>query len=239
MKPRAWLFLGLAFAVAATCVRLGIWQLARFEERRGRNAEIRAGLKQPPMDITATLASETPPLYQRVTLSGQLDSEHEIVLTARTLNGQPGVHLVTPLIPPNGGGAVLINRGWIPAETRKLPERRRYERSGEVTLEGITKPSVSSPSFFFLGERPTPSLGQPIQGWRTVEISAIEAQMPYPLAGFYVALEEPIGAAGEPPIPQPEIDLSEGPHLGYAIQWFSFAAIALGGGGTWFWRRRG
>ena len=34
----------------------------------------------------------------------------------------------------------------------------------------------------------------------------------------------------EPPIPfQPEIELTEGPHMGYALQWFTFAAILFFG----------
>jgi cytochrome oxidase assembly protein ShyY1 len=52
---------------------------------------------------------------------------------------------------------------------------------------------------------------------------------------------EPIGAQGLPK-PQTEIDLSEGSHLSYAIQWFAFAAISFLGGIAWlargFARRR-
>jgi surfeit locus 1 family protein len=34
----------------------------------------------------------------------------------------------------------------------------------------------------------------------------------------------------QPPFANPpELDLSEGSHFGYAVQWFSFAALLLGG----------
>jgi surfeit locus 1 family protein len=33
-----------------------------------------------------------------------------------------------------------------------------------------------------------------------------------------------------PPIPyQPELDLTEGPHLSYALQWFAFAVLTVSG----------
>ena len=53
--------------------------------------------------------------------------------------------------------------------------------------------------------------------------------VPYPLALFYVvALGDSAGAADRPArLTVPPLD--EGPHASYAIQWFSFAAIALAG----------
>ena len=39
------------------------------------------------------------------------------------------------------------------------------------------------------------------------------------------------------PAPMPEVALSEGSHLGYAVQWFAFAGILLGGY-TLFFRQR-
>jgi cytochrome oxidase assembly protein ShyY1 len=44
--------------------------------------------------------------------------------------------------------------------------------------------------------------------------------------------------ARERPIPAPLPDTSEGPHLSYAIQWFTFAAIALVGYGLLVRRAR-
>ena len=69
-----------------------------------------------------------------------------------------------------------------------------------------------------------------LDAWYRVDIPRIQEQVPYPLLPVFLE-EEP--AAGEParrfPRPDPDIELSEGPHLGYAIQWFAFAGILLGG----------
>ena len=51
--------------------------------------------------------------------------------------------------------------------------------------------------------------------------------MPYALLPVYI--QPDVDASDvEPPIPyQPIIELTEGPHFGYALQWFAFAAILL------------
>ncbi len=237
MKARSWLFLGFALLVAAACIRLGIWQLSRLEERRQRNARIRAGLESPTIALSALEEEKDPSLYRRVTVSGQYDAEREIVLTPRSSNGQAGVHLVTPLLLAGREHAVLVDRGWIPFADRELPARRKYIREGTITLEGITKPAVETPTGLFFGEKAKPNAAQPILEWRTVDIPAIQAQMPYPLSQVYVAATEASMGGRPAPVPQPDIDLSQGPHLGYALQWFSFAAIALVGGGYWLWRK--
>jgi surfeit locus 1 family protein len=64
---------------------------------------------------------------------------------------------------------------------------------------------------------------------KTVDLEGIATALPYRLAPLYLLArgEEPTRAAL--PVPAPLTELSEGPHLSYAIQWFSFAAVALVG----------
>jgi surfeit locus 1 family protein len=53
--------------------------------------------------------------------------------------------------------------------------------------------------------------------------------MPYPILPIYIQPEAD-AADSEPPIRfQPEIELTEGPHFGYALQWFTFATILFVG----------
>ena len=62
-----------------------------------------------------------------------------------------------------------------------------------------------------------------------VNLERIGSQLPYRLLDAYVQ-PDPEPSDALPPIPyQPEIELSEGPHLGYAGQWFSFAALLFFG----------
>jgi surfeit locus 1 family protein len=59
-----------------------------------------------------------------------------------------------------------------------------------------------------------------------VDIPAIQAQVPYELLPVYLLQVPPEGNATQLPYrAEPEVDLSDGPHLGYAIQWFIFSLI--------------
>jgi surfeit locus 1 family protein len=67
-----------------------------------------------------------------------------------------------------------------------------------------------------------------------VGVAVAHAGMPY-----FVEDSLPPRASGGPMIRRwPEPVLSEGPHLSYAIQWFSFATISLGGSLILFMKRR-
>ncbi len=233
---RRWSFFILALIVSAVCVRLGIWQLERLQERKTRNASIISRLEQPFLELDRDTIATPDLTYRRVTASGSFDPVHEIVLQTRSFNGLPGVHLVTPLRLEGLGVAVLVNRGWIPDEASQRPERRRYSIDGVVTIHGLALPSQESSTFFLLAD-PAPLPGAPPrEAWRVLSIDAIQSQIPYPLLPVYIAQSEPLAGSADQPIPISAIDLTEGPHLGYAIQWFSFAAIALLGGAYWIYR---
>src|SRR3546814_3771725 len=57
----------------------------------------------------------------------------------RSLNGNPGLHVVTPLVRADGAGAVLVDRGWVPFERRDPATRAEGQIAGEVTVEGIVR----------------------------------------------------------------------------------------------------
>lgn len=61
-----------------------------------------------------------------------------------------------------------------------------------------------------------------------VDIAAVQEDTPYTLLPFYVKVTPPEGEITSLPIPMAkEVDLSEGPHLDYALQWFIFS-LGLG-----------
>jgi surfeit locus 1 family protein len=107
--------------------------------------------------------------------------------------------------------------------------------SGAVEVGGLLLPSQPEPAIAVLADR-VPAEGEPpLREWRALSIEGIRRQIPYPVLGVYLAQESPApGPAG--PQPSAELDLTEGPHLGYAIQWFAFAAIAIVGGLLWLRR---
>jgi surfeit locus 1 family protein len=200
----------LAIAVAALCVRLGFWQLDRLQERRASNDRIRAGLAAAPVVLDEAPGSGAAP--RRASATGTYDVDREVVLFGRAFEGQSGDHLLTPLL-LSDGSALLVDRGWVPTGTRSPA------REGEVEVRGFLLPPDS------VGE------AMPVAGRVTgVDPDSIDRSLPYELAPVYLLRQVQRPPADSLPIPASLPALSEGPHLGYAIQWFSFAAVAVIGG---------
>lgn len=234
LRARDYGFMALIFAVAIVTIRLGFWQLSRHTERIAQNEEIVGRLDQPLLDLNNIEIAPEELEYRRVILKGDFDGEHAILLKNRARLGQPGYHLVTPLQLMGQSHAILVDRGWIPLVAGVEPDKDVYQGADPVIIEGIVRLSQAEPVWNFLADS-VPEAGEaPLETWRLLNIEGIQGQIPYPLLPIYITQTN--NQTGEPPIPEPEIDLSEGTHLGYAIQWFSFTAVAVIGG--YFWLRR-
>ncbi len=231
MFSRRWLLTTLLVLLgSALCIRLGIWQLERLEQRRAFNAHVQAMWEAAPLTLTGQTSEDLTTMeYRAVIASGTYDFENQVALRNRYYQNQAGYHLLTPLL-LDDGAAVLVERGWIPADGNAAPaDWRKYDMPGRITIRGQIRLGQSKPD---LGGVPDPTLapGQTrLDFWNIVNLERIRQQMPYPLLEVFIQPDtDPTDTT--PPIPfQPEIELTEGPHLGYAGQWFTFAAIlALG-----------
>lgn len=229
MFSRRWLPTTLLVLLGgALCVRLGVWQLERLEQRRAFNAHVQAMWGAAPLTLTSQTSEDLTAMeYRAVTVSGRYDFGNQVALRNRYYNDQSGYHLLTPLLLEDGS-AVLVERGWIPADGNSAPaDWRQYDQPGLVTVQGQIRLGQSKPD---LGGVPDPTLapGQArLDFWNTVNLERIRQQAPYPMLEVFVQPEvDPTDTT--PPIPyQPEIELTEGPHLGYAGQWFTFATILV------------
>lgn len=230
---RRWLLTTLLVVVGAgVCVRLGIWQLDRLKQRRAFNAHVLAMRAMAPVQLPAQAGSEDLPdmEYRTAVATGTYDFAHQVGIRNQSYNDQYGLHLLTPLVMSNGE-AILVDRGWIPADPNgSAGDWTPYDSpAGETTVHGILRQSQTTPGFGGVAD-PTLTPGQKgLNLWIFVNVGRIAQQAPYPLVPVYLQ-QDPIPGRADPPIPyQAELDLSEGPHQGYAIQWFGFAALLLGG----------
>lgn len=231
MFSRQWLLATLlALVGGAVCIRLGIWQLDRLEQRRAFNAHVQAMWEAEPLELTGKSTEDLAAMeYRAATVHGTYDFEHQVALRNRYFEGEYGYNLLTPLR-LDDGSAVLVDRGWIPADGNDQPASwRQYDQPGSVTVKGQIRLGQTEPDF---GGVPDPTLtpGQTkLEYWNIVNLERISLQTPYPLLDVYIQPDvDP--ADTTPPIPyQPEIELTEGPHLGYAVQWFTFASILVFG----------
>jgi surfeit locus 1 family protein len=210
----------------AVLARLGFWQLDRLEQRRARNAEIVQQLALPPLPLTGeTLTDDlSSSKYRQASARGEFDFSHQVALLYQNYKDTPGTHMITPLVLEGSPQAVLVDRGWLPTDQAAPENWTQFDQPGPVTVVGFIQLSQTLPGAAGDGARSIPA--EPQSEWYRVDIEAIQAQMPYELLPIYV-LQSPEegGNAALPYRVEPEFDLSDGPHLGYAIQWFIFALI--------------
>jgi surfeit locus 1 family protein len=217
---RTALLIGLGTIAALVCIRLGFWQLDRLGQRRALNEAIGAGLEGPQQDAADLSVTEAQP-WLAVRASGVYDPQHELVLYGRALEGQPGHHVLTPLILADGN-ALIVDRGWVPSQMDEPPLEQAPVPEGRVTVEGFLVPAEEGRVIEERGGRPT-QISSP-------DSALVADSLPFETLPLILQLvdQEPSTDA-QLPIPAPPPELSQGPHLSYAIQWFAFAVIAVVG----------
>src|SRR5256712_14210461 len=197
----------VAFLVAAVCVRLGVWQLDRLHQRRERNATLLAARARPPLEVTGSVSGDSA-RDRRLQARGVYDYEHERLWRARSFEGVPGVDLVTPLRLADGT-AVLVDRGWVASPDAFHVAQPLYREPDTADVTGL---ALAAP-----------------RGRGDVDPATLKDSMPYPLLPFVIQLLPSPTAPDRPLQPGlyrwPAPELGDGPHLSYAIQWFSFAVI--------------
>lgn len=225
LVSRRWWWVTLLVILGAILLgSLGVWQLNRLEERRANNAVLREQLNTPPVSLNTLPAGTdwTALVDRKVNVQGTFDFEQQVLLRLQSFNGVAGGHLLAPLRLTGRDEVILVDRGWIPEPEQDPQKWPQYDQPGEVTIEGYLQPS--QPSRAGTGTSATPA--GPRLEWFRVDLEAIEQQMPYDLLPVYLLAAPPPGGDNELPLrSEPEFDLSEGPHLSYAIQWFAFALM--------------
>jgi surfeit locus 1 family protein len=215
-RPR-WIVLHLAvLAMTALFVSLGLWQLRRLDERREFNSRIRTQAELPPVEDP----SDGDLAYRRAELTGRYDADGEVVLRNRTLHGRAGNHVLTPLV-LDDGTAVIVDRGWVPLELDEPPVAEAAPPDGEVTVSGVLRPEESRRPLS--GDDPATGTLRTV---RRVDPGRLDRQLPYDVARLWLLRQDPDAPSDQLPVPAELPELSDGPHLPYAIQWFAFIPIA-------------
>ena len=206
-------------------VRLGYWQLDRLEQKRDFNTMMAERWRSEPYDLTTQALPSDPGgmqdlEYRRVAAQGQWDYDHQILISNQTFQGTAGYVIVTPLV-LGDNRAVLVARGWIPAEQAEADQLAQLVETSAAPVVGLARKSQGLPA----GGVSTP-VAAPQREWYRVDVPAIQGQMPYKLEpGYLEQMPEEGRAYDALPIRSEPIALDEGNHLGYAIQWFTFAAV--------------
>ncbi len=214
----------LVFLGTALCIRLGVWQLDRLDQRRVFNAQVVSMRAANPLDLNNEVPDDISTMeWRAVTVIGEYDFDGQIALRNQYNGDQYGYHLVTPLL--FKGTAVMVDRGWIPADGNSAPaDWRKYDEDGMVTVTGQIRLGNGKPTLGGVADA-LPENGDPLFVWNNLDLKQVAAQLEFSILDVYIQPNVEISDT-IPPIPyQPVVTITEGSHFGYALQWFTFAAI--------------
>ena len=212
----------LTIALIALLLSLGRWQLHRADEKRVLFDAFAGGADATrPIDLTTAKL----PRYQHVEAAGHYDETRQILIDNMVNAERAGYFVITPFA-LQGGGWVLVNRGWIPLGPTRAdrpaiavaPDPRRIRgRADNLPSPGIHMgaPAALTPPFPVVASFPTQS-----------DVARLLNETRWTSAADSILLDaaEADGYArnwappGFPPLR----------HVGYAVQWFGLAlALAV------------
>lgn len=210
-----------ALAVALSC--LGFWQLARAEEKKQLLERIESRSRQAPMRLDPIMADTEDLKYRRVEFNGKFDPHHQFLLDNRIQGGKTGVFVFTPFRLSGSGVTLLVNRGWVPWDSRRriisdlsVPDRPLHLRGRVNDFPGVGYRLKGA-------EIPTSEWPALVQ---VVDVDTLSGVLGYPLQPYQVMLDpaENHGFAREWKLTFP---VSPEKHLAYAVQWFALAGVLL------------
>ena len=230
----------LVLVAVGALISLGNWQMRRLDWKEQLIADVTerpasAVQELPPASVWATLDVKGAE-YRPFSLTGRfLHDKETLVFTslsdAKGVHSGPGYWVVTPFA-LEGGGTVLVNRGFAP-QGRHRPEDRREQPSAErVRVTGLLRPNEER-NVFTPGDRPADN----IFFARNITAIAQAKNIPAPVAPFTIDLlasETPPG--GLPQAGETRMVFSND-HLGYAITWYGLAAALLAVFASFVWNR--
>lgn len=220
--PPAW---GVALVALglAVFVSLGYWQLGRAHEKQALFDAFMQG-SQDTVDATGRGFDELA-RYQHVRLRGAYDATRQILLdNMPSAAGRPGFRVLTPFERADGRGWVLVDRGWVPlgATREDLPDVTVGVRERDVSgiLDVLPIP----------GMRVGPAAAPGSADWPRVLLFPTEADVESVLGIDVeprIVLLDAGAADGFERKWRPALGFGPERHLGYAIQWFAFALVAV------------
>jgi len=219
-RPPLWATIGLIFS-GGVCVGAGIWQMDRAEQKRELFEAFVAGGSEIVRNQLVTNEDADAAIYQRFSISGRYDGAHQVLLDNMMLDGHNGYQVLTPM--RFGNEAVLVNRGWIPANPDRsiLPDISVDDGPRKITgrLNRLPRPGLRLDA---------PEVDAKVSCPRRLlfpQAPELITQIGYAVYGYQILLDPEITEGFVRDWP-PQL-MSPEKHLAYAIQWFLLGLTLL------------
>jgi len=205
----------IALALIILCFIAAQWQYNRGVDRHQRNFLIEENIAAPKISLENAAGDLTKNEWRTVTTQGVFDASQTILLRNRYFEGKYGFEFLT-LFTSSKSEKFWVDRGWIVAGKDALTAPVIPNTpSGTVEITGRLRLDTSLPrgSFFAI-----PASGSGL-------ISKWNAQNEVVTEGFYLDLLNGSTTELTPKVSAQLPELSDGPHMAYALQWIFFAGL--------------
>ena len=218
-EPFAYFKSLVALVLIILCLIAAQWQYQRGVDRHARNAIIEKHIALAPTSLDSVKDSPLAAEWQSVTTQGVFDPTKQILLKNRYSEGFYGFEVLTLFTTPNNE-RFWVDRGWVKAgaaatiaPTITPPPTTPVSITGRLRLDS----SLPRGSFFAL-----PADGSGL-------ISKLDAQSQLDTEDYYIDLLSGSESSLTPAVPAQLPELSDGPHMAYALQWLFFGGLVIYG----------
>ena len=209
----------IALLLIILCLWGSQWQYHRGVDRHARNAVIEKRIAQFPIELVAVKSNFADYEWQTVSVVGSFNPDKQILLRNRYHDGKYGYEVLT-LFTSADNKSFWVDRGWVQAgATATTPPVVTALPQGEVSISGRLRLDSSLPrgSFFAL-----PGKGEGL-------VSELNAQSQLDTEKFYIDLLSGSDTSLTPEVSAQLPELSDGPHMAYALQWIFFGGLVFYG----------
>lgn len=209
----------IALVLVIVCVWAGQWQYHRGVNRHARNAVIENHIALPVTSLSEVNQQPKRFEWQSVSAAGEFDSKTQILLRNRYSEGVYGFEILT-LFTEENGKKFWVDRGWVKAGVTAITAPTVGKPPiGKVQIIGRLRLDSSLPrgSFFAL-----PASGSGL-------IAKLDAQSRLHTENYYLDLLSGSENSLTPAVTAQLPELSDGPHMAYALQWIFFAGLVIYG----------
>ena len=209
----------IALLLIILCLWGSQWQYHRGVDRHARNAVIEKRIAQSPIELAAVKGNLADYEWQTVDVVGSFNPDKQILLRNRYHDGKYGYEVLT-LFTSTDNKSFWVDRGWVQAgATATTPPVVTALPQGEVSISGRLRLDSSLPrgSFFAL-----PGKGEGL-------VSELNAQSQLDTEKFYIDLLSGSDTSLTPEVSAQLPELSDGPHMAYALQWIFFGGLVFYG----------